>query len=172
MHTSYIERNGKELVPTSKGMQLIGLVPPALRSPELTAQWEQRLADIAKGQGKKNAFMTDIRKDAADMVQTVRQGEAVYKADNVSKTKCPMCGRYMLIVSGKKGRMLSCPERSCGYRQPEKGDDFGRPGSRATQRLIAQYSDNEEIGTNVGELLKAALEKKHASEGDKGKSGK
>ena len=163
IHTSYIERHGKELVPTSKGIQLIGLVPPALRSPELTAQWEQRLSDIARGQGKKAEFMTDIRKNAAAMVQTVRAGDAVYHADNVTKTKCPQCGRYMLLINGKKGRMLSCPERSCGYRQSEKGDDY-RPGSRANQKLIAQYSDKEEIGTNVGELLKAALEKKKNTE--------
>lgn len=159
IHTSYIERHGKELVPTSKGIQLIGLVPPALRSPELTAQWEQRLTDIARGKGKKIEFMSAIRRNAAEMVQTVKADEAVYHADNVTKTKCPQCGRYMLLVNGKKGRMLSCPERSCGYRQPEKGEDY-RPGSRANQRLIAQYSDKEEIGTNVGEMIKAALEKK------------
>ncbi|NLW90560.1 MAG: DNA topoisomerase III [Syntrophomonadaceae bacterium] len=159
IHTSYIERHGKELVPTSKGMQLIGLVPTALRSPELTANWEQRLADIARGKGKKAEFINDIRKNAAEMVQAVKAGDAVYHADNITKTKCPQCGRYMLLVNGKKGRMLSCPERSCGYRQPEKGEDY-RPGSRANQRLIAQYSDKEEIGTNVGEMIKAALEKK------------
>lgn len=163
IHTSYIERHGKELVPTSKGIQLIGLVPPALRSPELTAQWEQRLADIARGKGKKAEFMSDIRKNAAEMVQVVKAGDAVYHADNVTKTKCPQCGRYMLLVNGKKGRMLSCPERSCGYRQPEKGEDY-RPGSRTNQRLIAQYSDKEEIGTNVGEMIRAALEKKQKGE--------
>jgi len=163
IHTSYIERHGKELVPTSKGIQLIGLVPPALRSPELTAQWEQRLTDIARGKGKKAEFISAIRRNAAEMVQAVKAEDAVYHADNITKTKCPQCGRYMLLVNGKKGRMLSCPERSCGYRQPEKGEDY-RPGSRANQKLIAQYSDKEEIGTNVGEMIKAALEKKQKGE--------
>ena len=162
VHTSYIERQGKELVPTSKGMQLINLAPEALRSPELTAQWEQRLADIAKGRAKKSDFIADIRQDTARLVQSVKSDTATYKADNVSKTKCPVCGRYMLIVSGKRGRMLACPERACGYRQPEKEDPFGRLGgsTRATQKLIAQYSDKEELGTNLGDLLKAALAKK------------
>ncbi|MGE5423494.1 MAG: DNA topoisomerase III, partial [Ignavibacteriales bacterium] len=148
IHTSYIERHGKELVPTSKGMQLVGLVPPALTSPELTAQWEQRLADIAHGKARKTEFMADIRRDAAALVKSVRSDTAVYKADNVSKTKCPVCGRYMLIVNGKRGRMLSCPERACGYRQPEK-EDFNKLGgsSHANQKLIAQFSDKEEIGT-------------------------
>lgn len=162
IHASFIERHGKELVPTSKGTQLIGLVPPALRSPDLTAQWEQRLADIAGGQGQKNRFIQDIRQEARHMVESVRSDAGVYKADNVSRTKCPRCGRYMLIVNGKRGRMLSCPERSCGHRQPEKEDLSGRLGgsSRATRRLIEQYSDQEELGTNMGELLQAALAKK------------
>ncbi|MGE5544557.1 MAG: DNA topoisomerase III [Bacillota bacterium] len=162
IHTSYIERQGKELVPTSKGMQLINLAPEALRSPELTAQWEQRLADIARGRAKKSDFIADIRQDAARLVQSLKSNTATYKPDNVSKTKCPVCGRYMLIVSGKRGRMLACPERSCGYRQPEKEDPFGPLGgsSRATRKLISKYSDNEELGTNLGELLKAALAKK------------
>ncbi|MDD2499151.1 MAG: DNA topoisomerase III, partial [Desulfitobacteriaceae bacterium] len=63
LHTSYIERHGKELVPTSKGMQLIKLVAPDLRSPELTAKWEQQLAYIAQGKGKKEAFISGIRKN-------------------------------------------------------------------------------------------------------------
>lgn len=161
IHTSYIERHGKELVPTSKGIQLIGLVPSTLRSPELTAQWEQRLADIARGEGNKTRFINDIRKDATQLVENIKIDAATYKADNITKTKCPLCGRYMLLVNGKKGRMLACPDRSCGYRQPEK-EDFNRLGSssRTNQKLIARYSDNEEIGTNLGELLKAAMKQK------------
>ncbi|NLV15988.1 MAG: DNA topoisomerase III [Syntrophomonadaceae bacterium] len=162
VHTSYIERHGKELWPTSKGMQLITLAPPALRSPELTAQWEQRLADIAKGKAKKSDFMADIRKDTAELVKSVRLDTTTYKPDNISKTKCPLCGRFMLIVSGKRGRMLACPDRSCGHRQPEKEDQFGRLGhsNRTTQRLVAQYSDNEQLSTNLGALLKEAMAKK------------
>ena len=160
IRTSYIERQGKQLIPTSKGMQLLNLVPPELRSPELTAQWEQRLADIARGKAKKSDFMSDIRKDTSQLVHSIRIDSAVYKPDNISKSKCPQCGRYMLIVSGKRGRMLACPERSCGYRQPEKGDDFGKMGSRATQKMIDRYSDKEELGTNLGDLLKEALAKK------------
>lgn len=169
IRTSYIERQGKQLIPTSKGMQLLDLVPPELRSPELTAQWEQRLADIARGMAKKSDFMSDIRKDTSQLVHSIRIDTTVYKPDNVSKSKCPQCGRYMLIVSGKRGRMLACPERSCGYRQPEKGDNFGKMGSRATQKMIDRYSDKEELGTNLGDLLKEALAKKDGNlKGGKG----
>lgn len=162
IQTGSIERHGKELVPTTKGIQLISLVPPSLRSPELTAQWEQRLADIARGKGRKNEFIAGIRQDAGTLVQDVRSATAVYKPDNVSRAKCPLCSRLMLIVNGKKGKMLVCPDRSCGHRQPEKEDPFGRTGrsSRATRKLIEQHSDTEALGTNLGDLLKAALSKK------------
>lgn len=162
IHSSYIERHGKELLPTSKGVQLVGLAPEALRSPELTARWEQRLAEIAAGQSKRSAFIADIRRDTVKLVDTVKNSSTVYRADNVSRSKCPLCGKFMLLVNGKRGRMLSCPDRACGHRQPEKESPYGRLGgsSRATQKLIAKYSDQEDLGTNLGDLFKAALAKK------------
>jgi DNA topoisomerase-3 len=68
----------------------------------------------------------------------------------------------MLLVNGKRGKMLICPDRECGHRQPVDEDRFGgfkssEKVSRINQRLIAQYSDQDAIGSNLGELLKAAL---------------
>lgn len=160
LNNFYIERHGKELVPTSKGLQLINLVPEDLRSPELTAQWEQRLSNIAKGQGKKDEFITDIREDAARLVQKVVTDQGVYKADNITRNKCPMCGKFMLLVKGKKGNLLVCSDRTCGHRQSEKESFYGdrsKGSSRVNKKLIDQYSDSDPIGTNLGELLKAKL---------------
>jgi DNA topoisomerase-3 len=74
----------------------------------------------------------------------------------------------MLLVNGKRGRMLICQDRACGYRQPEKQDEFGfkssKRASKANQKLIAQYSDQASIGNNLGDLLKAALAKGKAVE--------
>jgi DNA topoisomerase-3 len=163
INTSYIERQGKELVPTSKGVQLVNLVSPALKTPQLTAQWEQRLSNIAKGSGSKADFMADIRKNTMELVKSVIADTSVYKADNITRTKCPLCGKYMLLVNGKKGKMLACQDRACGHRQPEKQNDFGykssKGESRVNQKLIDQYSQQSSIGNNVGELLKAALAK-------------
>jgi len=161
--TFYIERHGKELVPTSKGRQLIQLAPPTLRSPELTARWEQQLADIARGRGDRSAFMTAIRSNAQELVQGVMADTARYQADNVTKSKCPTCGRFMLRVNGKRGRMLVCPERSCGHRQPEQGDDprggaSMRGGGKVNPRLLAQYSEGGGLGQSLGELLQNALQ--------------
>jgi DNA topoisomerase-3 len=165
LNTSYIERQGKELVPTSKGIQLVSLVSPALKTPELTAQWEQRLSNIARGKASKTEFMADIRKNAMELVKSVIADNAVYKADNITRTKCPVCGKYLLLVNGKRGKMLLCQDRACGHRQPEKQDEFGykssKNASRINQKLIAQYSDQGHVGQNLGDLLKAALSKEN-----------
>ncbi len=170
LNTFYIERHGKELVPTSKGIQLIPLAPSALRSPELTAEWEKALTEIARGRGSKTEFMKGIRHSAGEMVTGVKNDDTVYKATNVTKSKCPLCGKNMLIVNGKRGKMLICPDRGCGHRQPEKENDNLNLGSskRARQvndRLIRQYSDHEEIGQSLGDKLKAAMEKQGKSLG-------
>jgi len=161
LNTGYIERSGKELVPTSKGKQLITLVAPELRSPELTAQWEQALTDIARGKGSRKAFIQGIRQQTVELVRSVALDNSTYKADNISRTKCPVCGKYMLVVNGRRGKMLVCQDRACGHKQPEQERDFSFGSSKRArqinQRLIAQYSDKQNIGSNVGDLLKEAL---------------
>lgn len=113
----YIERRGKELVPTSKGTQVVGLAPEELRSAELTARWEKRLGDIAQGREKETAFVGEMRSFAARLVGEVKQSDATYKHDNVSREKCPDCGKFLLNVQGKRGKLLVCPDRECGYRR-------------------------------------------------------
>lgn len=112
----YIERHGKELVPTSKGIQLVGLVPKDLRSAALTAQWEDRLAAIAKGQQKDKDFVDQMRLYADKLVNAVKVSDARYVHDNQTRKVCPECGKYLLLVNGKRGQMLVCPDRECGYR--------------------------------------------------------
>jgi len=112
-----IERQGKEIRPTSKGRQLIGLVPPDLKSAALTAQWEQRLQRISKGQESLPAFLIEMRKYATSLVRQVIASNAAYVHDNVTREKCPDCGKFLLDVNGKRGRMLVCPDRECGYRR-------------------------------------------------------
>ncbi len=113
----YMERNGKELVPTSKGIQLMELVPPELRSPELTAKWEQQLTEISKGRVNRNQFISKIREYSAQLVRTVKGSSQTFRHDNITRNKCPECGKYLLQVKGKKGEMQVCQDRECGYRK-------------------------------------------------------
>jgi DNA topoisomerase-3 len=115
--TFYVERRGKELVPTSKGIQLIELVPEELRSAELTARWEDQLSAIAKGKTSDREFVADMRSYATTLVTQVKASDLTYRHDNQTRTPCPDCGKYLLRVKGKRGEMLVCPDRECGYRR-------------------------------------------------------
>jgi len=112
-----IEKQGKSIQTTSKGRQVLTLVPDDLRSPALTGEWEQKLSSIAKGTLKKEAFLADIRKYTQGAILAIKQSNAVYRHDNITGKRCPDCNKFLLEVNGKKGKMLVCQDRDCGYRQ-------------------------------------------------------
>ena len=113
----YVERRGKEIVPTSKGIQLIDLVPTDLKSAELTAKWEQQLLQISRGKANAAKFIDEMKGYAGKLVSNVIASSETYRHDNLTREKCPECGKYLLEVNGKKGKMLVCQDRECGYRK-------------------------------------------------------
>ncbi len=115
--SSYVERRGREIWPLSKGMQLVDLGPEPLRSPELTGQWEERLLRISEGKEPGATFLDEMYAFAAALVRDVKQSEETYRHDNLTRTRCPLCGQFLLEINGKKGKRLACPDRECGYRQ-------------------------------------------------------
>lgn len=112
-----IEKRGKDIHITSKGRQLLDLVPDELKSPETTGQWEQKLELIAKGKLKKDAFINEMKQHTKSVVQDIKNSEKKFKHDNISTKTCPDCGKPMLEVNGKKGKMLVCQDRECGHRK-------------------------------------------------------
>ena len=112
-----IDKKGKDIYPTSKGKQLIELVPKDLKSPLLTAKWEKQLDDIAKGKINDSKFVKDMREYATNLVEDVKGGTEKFHHDNQTGSRCPNCGKYLLEVNGKNGRMLVCQDRECGYRE-------------------------------------------------------
>lgn len=112
-----IEKKGKDIYPTSKGKQLIDLVPEDLKSPLLTAKWESQLDNIAKGKANDKKFVGDMKAYATKLVEDVKGGTAKFHHDNATGSKCPNCGKYLLEIKGKNGRMLVCQDRECGYRE-------------------------------------------------------
>ena len=112
-----IEKRDKYIHLTSKGKQVLELAPEGLTSPELTARWEQELADIAKGKAKKKDFEAEIRNYTVDIVKDITASSKTYRHDNLTNKKCPECGKLMLEVNHKNGRMLVCQDRACGYRK-------------------------------------------------------
>jgi len=112
-----IEKRGKEIVPTSKGKQLIELVPAELKSPLLTAKWENKLDKISKGKEDPNAFKKEMKNYAIALVESIKEENSKFIHDNQTGRKCPNCSKYLLEVKGKNARMLVCQDRECGYRE-------------------------------------------------------
>lgn len=112
-----IEKRGKDIHITSKGRQLLDLVPNELKSPETTAQWEQKLEQIAKGKLKKDVFINEMKQHTKAIVADIKNSDKKFKHDNISTKSCPDCGKPMLEVNGKKGKMLVCQDRECGHRK-------------------------------------------------------
>ncbi|MGE1108180.1 DNA topoisomerase III [Bacillus wiedmannii] len=111
------KRSGKDIYITPKGRQLLDLVPEELRSPATTAEWEQKLELIAKGKLKKDAFINEMKQHTKEIVAEVKASDKKYKHENISTKSCPDCGKPMLEVNGKKGKMLVCQDRECGHRK-------------------------------------------------------
>ncbi|EEL58024.1 DNA topoisomerase III [Bacillus cereus] len=112
-----IEKRGKDIHITSKGRQLLDLVPEELKSPTLTGEWEQKLEAIAKGKLKKEVFISEMKNYTKEIVAEIKSSDKKYKHDNISTKSCPDCGKPMLEVNGKKGEMLVCQDRECGHRK-------------------------------------------------------
>ena len=78
---------------------------------------ENKLIDISKGKLNKDTFIKEIKEYSKDIVREIKNSENKFKHDNITKNKCPECGKYMLEVNGKKGKMLVCEDRECNTRK-------------------------------------------------------
>ncbi|WFA09176.1 DNA topoisomerase III [Tissierella sp. Yu-01] len=116
-NTFLIENRGKSIYITNKGKQLLDLVPMDLRSPDLTAEWEKKLGLIANGKLNRKSFINEMREYAKTITNDIKESSEIFRHDNLTRTKCPECGKYMLEVKGKKGKMYVCQDRECGHRK-------------------------------------------------------
>lgn len=116
-NTFFMELKGKEIYLTSKGKQLLSLVPDDLKKPELTADWERKLSRISEGKMAKETFITEIKTYTEDIVDEIKHGEGNFRHENVTTKKCPKCNKPMLAVNGKNARMLVCQDRECGHKE-------------------------------------------------------
>ena len=114
IQVGYIEREGRALHATEKGIQVISLLGEhPLTSPQLTGDWERRLALIEQGEDTRPAFMSDIEKFTADTVAELDKLKGV-KIERANLGPCPICGRD--VIENRKG--YSCwskDDPGCGF---------------------------------------------------------
>lgn len=116
-HSFMMEKKGNEIHITSKAKQLLELVPEDLKKLELTADWEMKLSQIAKGKIRQGDFLHEIRDYTCEIVDEIKSGEGTFRHDNLTNKVCPRCGKKLLAVNGKNSKMLVCQDRECGYRE-------------------------------------------------------
>ena len=115
VQTGFIQRKGKQLLPTRDGINLAAVLPEALTSPALTAEWESRLSEIAKGEADPDEFMAGIEAQARDLVKTYscvsEDKQKLFQTERVAVGTCPRCGET--VYEGKKN--YYCGNRACQF---------------------------------------------------------
>ena len=111
----FVERKGKQLIPSKAGINLVCVLPEALTSPKLTAEWENNLTQIAKGKADPDAFMGGIEEMAKGLVKSYPflsdEKKDLFKPERAELGKCPRCGSP--VYEGKKN--YYCSSRECAF---------------------------------------------------------
>ena len=111
----FVERKGKQLLPTKNGTNLVCVLPDSLTSPQLTAAWENNLTQIAKGNADPDSFMTGIETMTRELVNTYPflsdKEKERFKEEKPVIGKCPRCGAD--IYEGRKN--YYCANRDCAF---------------------------------------------------------
>ncbi|WP_163140147.1 DNA topoisomerase III [Bacillus sp. 22-7] len=117
LETEALERQNGRLFPTKKGKQLMDLVNEDLKSPELTAKWEQELEKIARGKADPKVFLQNIRKQTQSLVSEIKKSDKSYRAHNLTGSKCPECDSFLKERNTKDGKILVCSNLDCSFRK-------------------------------------------------------
>lgn len=108
----YIQRDGKKILPTEKGIQLIGCVPDDVKSPKMTAVWETALQHIEKGAASADEFMNQIEDSVKYLVDTYSE---VDNSKHFTRWKtvgiCPKCGQKVLAYP----KSYACENKECDF---------------------------------------------------------
>lgn len=126
----FVERKGKSLIPTKARINLVTVLPDTLTSPILTAEWEQKLTAIARGEADPAEFMAGITGMAWELVQKYshisEEGQKLFAPERETVGLCPRCGKP--VYEGKKN--FYCFDRSCQFVM-WKDDRFWTPAKRS-----------------------------------------
>ena len=113
--SGFVERKGKQLIPTKDGNNLVCILPDNLTSPKLTAEWENNLTQIAKGAADPDEFLSGIEAMARELVKSYPflsdSDKERFKTEKPEIGKCPRCG--CPVHEGKKN--YYCSDRDCAF---------------------------------------------------------
>ena len=138
----FVQRKGKQLVPTKDGINLAVVLPESLTSPALTAEWENRLTEIAKGDADPDEFMAEIEAQVRQLVKTYScisaDQQNLFQSERVIIGKCPRCGES--VYEGKKN--FYCGNRGCQFVMWKNDRFFEQRKKAFTPKIAAALLKN------------------------------
>ena len=138
----FVQRKSKQLVPTKDGINLAVVLPESLISPALTAEWENRLTEIAKGNADADEFMAEIEAQVRRLVKTYScisaDKQNLFQSERVIIGKCPRCGEN--VYEGKKN--FYCGNRSCQFVMWKNDRFFEQRKKAFTPKIAAALLKN------------------------------
>lgn len=134
----FIERKGKQLLPTKDGNNLICVLPETLTSPQLTAEWENMLTQIAKGAAAPEDFMHGIEDMTRELVKTYPflsdRDKELFKEEKRAIGKCPRCGGD--VYEGRKN--YYCSNKECAFKMWRNDRFFEERKITFTPKIAAE----------------------------------
>ena len=137
----FIERKGdkktKYLVPTHKGEMLITVIPEAIQSASMTAEWEQKLLEVEKESYSADQFMDEIEDMVRDLVETyeiVPDAEVLMKPAYAPLGKCPHCGSDVI----EKSKGFFCENKDCKFALWKDNRFFDSLSKKLTKQVAEQ----------------------------------
>ena len=138
----FVQRKGKQLVPTKDGINLAVVLPESLTSPALTAEWENRLTEIAKGNADPDEFMAEIEAQVRQLVKTYScisaDKQNLFQSERIIIGKCPRCSEN--VYEGKKN--FYCGNRSCQFVMWKNDRFFEQRKKAFTPKIAAALLKN------------------------------
>lgn len=137
----FVERKGKSLVSTKDGNNLVCILPEQIASPSMTAQWENTLMQIERGQAEADVFLADITKMTVEMVNAypfLSEAEANrFDSGRECIGKCPRCGSPVYVGKGN----FFCSNRDCAFCLWEDNKFFASKKKKLTKKIAKELLD-------------------------------
>jgi DNA topoisomerase-3 len=177
IEVGYVERKGKDLIPTEKGLKLIEIVPDEIKSPEMTGKWEKGLSSISKGTLDPKRFMESITRYVKYLVEKAsevqegvvfeKENKKVKKKRTISLGKCPACEKGKVLENTKA---FYCNEWKNGCKFTIWKNSLEKEGIELNASTVRKLL-KEGTADNVTAINSSTKEKRKVSLVLKGKTG-
>ena len=139
--SGFIERKGKSLVPTKDGNNLVCVLPEQITSPSMTAEWENTLMQIERGNADADKFLAGIVDMTASLVKAypfLSDAEASrFETGKESVGKCPRCGSPVYVGKGN----FYCSSKECSFCMWEDNKFFASKKKKLTKKIATELLD-------------------------------